>query len=134
MLLALALFATRISQANITLMIGVYGAWSSLAWLVNLFLAFLCVFRKRWWMNYLASLAMIQYAAVCSANWSWHAVWFWNQIVDGNVLLDWYGFLVLAYAVAVAVVARDDLVLLKWLCNFTQQRQRLICDCEEKQK
>jgi hypothetical protein len=133
MLLASALFATRISQANITLMIGVYGAWSSLAWLVNLFLAFRCVFRERWWMNYLASLAMIQYATVCFANWSWHAIWFWNQMVDGNVLLDWYGFLVLAYAVAVAVVARDDLVLLKWLWNFTQQRQRLICDCEDKQ-
>lgn len=116
--LALSLFATKVDCGNIALMIGVYGAWSSLAWPVNLFLALRCVYPKRWWMKCLALLAMIVYFASCAFNWLWHTVWFWNQISSEGALLHWHGWLVFAYGIAVAGVARDDLILLTWLLLF----------------
>jgi len=121
MVLALCLFATHVAHANVTIMIALYGAWSSLAWPVNLFLALRCVFDSEWWMQYLAYASLITYICSCFINWSWHLHWLSDQIFVKYVLLDWYGLCVLLYALSIAVVARDDIVLMSWLWRRAQR-------------
>lgn len=120
-LLCLALFATELQQANVTLMIALYGAWSSLTWPVNLFLALRCVFDGRWWLTYVAWTALCMYVVACFLNWGWHTVWFVQQVYHKQILFEWYGFCVLSYALAVCVVSRDDVILMRWLFNYTQK-------------
>jgi len=120
-ILALCLFATQIANANVTIMVALYGAWSSLAWPVNLFLALRCVFDSDWWMQYLAYGALVTYVCSCAFNWTWHLQWLYRQIVVDAVMFDWYGLCVLFYALSIAVVARDDIVLMSWLWSRAKQ-------------
>jgi len=129
-LLALCLFATDIQHANVTIMIAIYGAWSSLAWPVNLFLALRCVFDNEWWMQYLAYTALVTYVCSCCVNWLWHLQWLGQQVIADAVLFRWYGLCVLFYALSIAVVARDDVILMGWLKTRALQKRGQHCTQE----
>lgn len=132
-LLGLLLFATDLKQANVTLMIALYGAWSALAFPVNLFLALRFSAAESWWLPHLAWLSLFVYVGVCVANWSWHALWFYEQVFWHNVLETNYGLCILAYAGAVVVLARDDLILMSWLWQRAT-RKRVVVGTKEKEK
>lgn len=117
-LLTLCVFATRFADGNIAPMIALYGAWSSLAFPVNAFLALRCMYDERWWMAYLAGFSCMLYAICCAFNWSMHVVWFVAQVKTLGfvaMLTTLVGQMVLMYWSAVCVWARDDLILQSWL-------------------
>jgi len=118
-ILCVCLFLTKLSDANITMMIALYGAWSSLTWPVNLFLAFRCMNNAQWWLQHLARFALVLYFFGCSINWTWHATWFLDQLFYKSVFREPHGLLIVAYIMAVFVVARDDIILMKWLLGYT---------------
>jgi hypothetical protein len=121
-LLTLCIFATRFSEGNIAPMIALYGAWSSIAFPVNVFLALRCMYDESvWWMHYLAGFSCLLYAICCAFNWSMHAIWFARQLDAFGVFLlctTIYGEAVLLYACAVCVWGRDDLILQSWLLAY----------------
>lgn len=132
--LGLCFFGTRLEDSNITLMIALYGAWSSLAFPVNLFLALRFPFDKSEWLPHLAWISLILYVIVCAINWSWHLAWLASQLFEKSVLDDWYGLLVLLYAGAITVLARDDIVLMSWLWDRVgKDRNQSKQQCEKQE-
>lgn len=119
--LALALFLTKLNQGNVTIMIAVYGAWSALAFPVNLFLALRNVIQKSTAMIWFGKLAAIQYSLVCACNWSWHLWWFANQILSMHQQSMFSIASICFYALAVALVSNDDIVLMRWLWRYKYQ-------------
>ena len=92
-------------------MVIVYGHLSSVAYLVNAYLALRVLYSaENRFMTALRSLSLWSYIACCTLNWSTHVLWFVTGLWSWS--LSWAAIL---YAVALTFVARDDLVLIRWL-------------------
>lgn len=134
-LITLCIFATDLVHGNVARMMALYGAWSSLAFPVNAFLALRCMYDERWWMAYVAAASFLLYAVCCAFNWTWHAAWFASQLLHlrhnnnaaGNICV------VVVYCAAVAVLARDDLILMSWLWRRMKHSQESLVpsDCRK---
>lgn len=74
LLLCTCIFAVDPRTGDIIRMIGMYGAWSALSYLVNTYLALRVVTSKAY-VNFTAILALWIYIGVCAANWSLHVYW-----------------------------------------------------------
>lgn len=141
-LLALSIFGTDLRSANVARMALLYGALCTTTYLVNALLALRCLYDKRWWTSWLSAAALAIYAVACAINWLWHAVWFAQQMSHGfyyvynsgspSLALDlihpaslFASASILAYAYSVAMLVRDDLILMAWLWRRTQRSASL---------
>lgn len=141
-LLALCIFGTDLRTANVARMALLYGALCTTTYLVNALLALRCLYDRCWWTSWLSAAALAIYAAACAINWLWHAVWFAQQLsaafyvtlsyVSAGALHDLLGaalhattvfhaVTVIAYAYSVAMLVRDDLILMHWLWRRAQR-------------
>ena len=89
-----------------------YAIFSTVAYSVNAYLAFRVVYPKASWLNWLVKISLWTYLLCCACNWTIHALWLTNlvlslQISTFNVL----------YALVLATIVHDDIVLIKWLMN-----------------
>jgi len=98
---------------SVTIMIGLYGAWSALAWPVNFFLAMRVVYPDQRWVAVLARVALLVYVCVCACNWTWHALWYASHVWRGTVTL-----FQTAYVALLPLIIRDDIVLMRWLWSY----------------
>ncbi len=105
--LAMIIFGTdvRLLSSNVVRMILLYGAWSTIPYSVNAFLALRRLFEdnvedsgdvkqdakpvsKRVWLEVLAIFSLVIYAVTCACNWIWHMRWFIDQLSSG--VTNWY--------------------------------------------
>lgn len=140
-LLALSIFGTDLRRANVARMALLYGALCTTTYLVNALLALRCLYDKRWWTSWLSAAALVIYAVACAINWLWHAVWFAQQMSHGfyhiyrspsataldlvNPASVFASASILAYAYSVAMLVRDDLILMAWLWRRMQRSASL---------
>ncbi len=112
-LLAMIIFGTdvRMPQSTVVRMILLYGAWSTVPYSVNAFLALRRLFEdvddsgnlvkqedkgekveekrpKLFWLESLAIFALVLYAITCACNWMWHLHWLIGHIAFG--VNNWY--------------------------------------------
>lgn len=185
-LLALCIFATDVSQpqSQVIRMVMLYGAWSTVPYAVNAFLALrrlsddpddgqqvstppaaktinvadekksntlqndvqvakaYCTdqFTGRRRLNALAAFALVVYFITCTVNWAWHAYWIIGEIIraffefvdaydaslrryfiDSPIEEWWPAMIVVLYSLSVALLARDDLILMQWLWTRAQE-------------
>lgn len=111
-LLCLAIMAYDAAKGDVVRMVGLYGSFSSIAFLVNAFLG-LRVMYKEWYMVWVARLALVGYVASCAFNWIWHAAWFANHILEQTVSVG-----AVVYMAALIFIGRDDVILMQWLFYF----------------
>ena len=91
-------------------MVTFYGIVSAVSYLVNAYLALRVVYPKAKLLTPLVKLAMWIYIICCTLNWTGHAVWLvWLLL---NLEISIYSVL---YILPIAVMVRDDVVLIRWL-------------------
>jgi len=90
-----------------------YGFCSTLAYLVNSFLALRVVNPRAKFLQPLAIVAASIYSLCCAFNWGIHGVWLLDSALNGALSLP-----ILIYLVLVLNLVRDDLILMKWLLTF----------------
>lgn len=97
-----------------------YGAFSTLAFPVNTFLAMRCTNPASAAVGVLARVSLVLYVLVCACNWGLHALW----LVDGTRrgVLSAAEYL---YALSLYLFIRDDLVLMGWLSQYGKHRNNL---------
>ena len=96
-----------------------YGQFSTLAFLVNGFLAMRVVYPNAKITRITAGVALSTYVACCAGNWAVHAVWLWQCWRDGLLTLaSWL------YAFGLLFIAQDDIVLMKWLWTYRTRQPR----------
>ena len=95
-----------------------YGAFSTLAFPVNAFLALRCTSPDSPAVGALARVSLALYVLVCAANWGLHALWLADGTVRGTVTAWEY-----VYASSLYVFIRDDLVLMTWLAAYGKDRK-----------
>lgn len=141
-LLALCIFGTDLRTANVARMALLYGALCTTTYLVNALLALRCLYDRHCWTSWLSAAALAIYAVACAINWLWHAVWFAQQLstafyvvlsyVSAGALHEalaaalhaatlFQAVTVVAYAYSVAMLVRDDLILMRWLWRRAQR-------------
>eukprot|EP01134_Creolimax_fragrantissima_P005302 CFRG5302T1 len=100
------------NNADIVQMINLYGWFSTLAFSTNAFLALRVMYSKSHpgLMRLLAVYSFIVYFGSCAANWFCQGVWFASHIVHMSLNVP-----ALFYALFLALVINDDIVLIKWL-------------------
>ena len=101
--LAMIIFGTdvRLAESSVVRMILLYGAWSTVPYSVNAFLALRRLYEdnvedsgnlaknatssvvKRVWLESLAIFALFIYAFTCACNWLWHLRWLIDHIAVG---------------------------------------------------
>ena len=87
-----------------------YGIFSTMAFLVNAYLALRVVYSKASWLHILVKLSLWPYIFCCVCNWTVHLVWVVNLIATMEVSV--VNFL---YLLAISAMVNDDIVLIKWL-------------------
>ena len=87
-----------------------YGIFSTMAYLVNAYLALRVVYTKAWWLSLLVKLSLWPYVLCCICNWSVHLLWLSSLIM--NMQLSVYNIL---YLLAISMMVNDDIILIKWL-------------------
>ena len=98
---------------GVSKMIVVYGNISTVAYLVNAYLALRVLYSpSSRSMISLCVLAFWSYIVCCAGNWGIHLIW----IVNGIVTMS-FSWAAVAYIAAVLFVVNDDIVLLRWLWN-----------------
>jgi hypothetical protein len=98
-------------------MIIVYGNFSTLAFLVNAFLALRVVHPDHpltWW---LSLVALFSYIACCAGNWGIHAWWLIHCFTTGRL-----GVPSALYGLLLTSVINDDIVLINWLLRYQKKR------------
>jgi len=94
-----------------TTLMGFYGACSSLAFGVNLFLGLRFVMpRNSRGVNIFALFALILYVLCCCINWTWHALWLINKLVNNTWTIG-----AIIYYLLLIFIMRDDFILMGWL-------------------
>ena len=92
-------------------MIVVYGNFSTVAYLVNAYLALRVLYPPNSrMMNFLCLMAFWSYVLCCTGNWGVHLIWFLHGLKTLS-----FSIAALLYLVAVCFVVNDDIVLLRWL-------------------
>lgn len=93
---------------GVTKMGVLYGTFSSLAFLVNAYLALRVVYPGRnKQLAWLCRLSLLSYLLCCGLNWGVHVLWLMNYCTV-SVINVVYCFLIL-------LIAYDDVVLMRWL-------------------
>lgn len=95
---------------GVSKMAVLYGIFSTIAYLVNAYLALRVVYTKAWWLSGLVKLSLWPYVFCCLCNWSVHLIWFGSLVINFELSL----FNVL-YLLAISTMVNDDIVLIKWL-------------------
>lgn len=92
-------------------MIVVYGNFSTVAYLVNAYLALRVLYAPNSRsMRILCRVGFWSYVLCCAGNWGIHLIWFLNGIQTMS-----FTWAALPYIVAVMFIVNDDIVLLRWL-------------------
>eukprot|EP00736_Rhodelphis_marinus_P013946 Rmarinus@m.14230 len=92
-------------------MINVYGFFSTIACVVNFYLALRVIYPERgWFTEIIRILSFWVYLIVCILNWVWHTCWFVNLFLEGI-----YSIVACVYFLSLALVVQDDIKLMKWL-------------------
>ena len=87
-----------------------YGAFSTIPYLVNAYLALRIVYPKSKLVKVLCHMSLVTYSICCALNWSVHSLWilgYW-----GERELSIY---TVFYVMMVVFIIQDDIVLMKWL-------------------
>lgn len=87
-----------------------YGIFSTLAFLVNAYLALRVVYPKARWLHILVILSLWPYILCCVCNWTIHMVWLCSLIANWEV-----SFINVLYLLGISALVNDDIVLIKWL-------------------
>ncbi len=87
-----------------------YGIFSSMAFLVNAYLALRVVYSKASWLRVLVNFSLWPYILCCICNWTVHLIWVFNLITTMEITV--VNFL---YLLAISAMVNDDIVLIKWL-------------------
>ena len=104
-------------------MIIIYGQCSTMAFLVNAYLALRVVYPKATWLKMVCLLALLSYLLCCTVNWSLHLLWLYNCIVNMDISI-----LTIAYMSGLGFVINDDIKLIKWLI-----KQQSVTSTQDKQ-
>lgn len=110
--------AAPIAPAPVLHKLLMYGAFSTLAWPVNAFLALRCTNPESKAVGALARFALALYALVCAGNWGLHALWLASGSARGALSLGEY-----AYAASLYLFVRDDLILMGWLASYGKKKK-----------
>lgn len=95
---------------GIVKMIIIYGACSTMAFLVNAYLAWRVVYPEAGWVKIICLLALASYLLCCAVNWSLHVVWLYGCIVNVDISV-----LTITYLIGLCFIVNDDITLIKWL-------------------
>lgn len=87
-----------------------YGIFSTMAFLVNAYLALRVVYSKGGWLHILVKLSLWPYVLCCVCNWTVHLIWFIYLIATLEI-----GVINFLYILAISAMVNDDIVLIKWL-------------------
>ena len=90
---------------------SLYGMMSSVAFMVNAYLALRVVYPRASWVRLISKISLATYLLVCAVNWSVHLMWvlgYWKLDFHFNV----YSVL---YMVMISTLVHDDVVLIRWL-------------------
>ena len=87
-----------------------YGIFSTMAFLVNAYLALRVVYSKASWLHILVQVSLWPYILCCACNWTVHLIWVVNLIMMMEISI-----INLLYLLAISVMVNDDIVLIKWL-------------------
>ena len=97
---------------GVSKMAVLYAIFSTVAYSVNAYLAFRVVYPKASWLKWLVKISLWTYLLCCACNWSVHALWLVNLLTSFQISV--FNFL---YAIVLAAIVHDDIVLIKWLMN-----------------
>ena len=92
----------------------IYGCYSCIPFLVNLFLGLRVLFPKNRAMVVLSFMAFLTYIFCCALNWSSHIVWLINCILTLDITI-W----TVLYAFMLLYIVRDDLILMNFLRKYS---------------
>lgn len=92
----------------------IYGFYSCIPFLVNLFLGLRICIPKNRGMIVLSFIAFLIYILVCAINWISHIVWLINCIVSFDITI-W----ALMYMFMLLYIVRDDLILMDFLRKYS---------------
>jgi len=95
---------------GIVKMIIIYGQCSTVAFLVNGFLAWRVVYPRAGWVKMTCHLALLSYLLSCTMNWSFHLVWLYGCVFNMDISI-----LTVLYIVGLAFTINDDIKLISWL-------------------
>ena len=129
LLMAMVVWGVDVTQSNwdgtlgIVKMIIIYGECSTMAFMVNAYLALRVVYPKARWLRTVCLLALVSYVLCCTVNWSLHIVWLYGCIVNMDI-----SALTVAYMMGLGFVINDDIKLIKWLIE-----QRSLTSIRDKQ-
>ena len=90
---------------------ALYGMMSSVAFMVNAYLALRVVYPRASWVKFISRISLATYLLVCSINWSVHLLWllgYWKLDFHFNP----YSVL---YMIMISALVHDDVVLIRWL-------------------
>ncbi len=87
-----------------------YGIFSTMAYLVNAYLALRVVYTDTRWLRLLVKMSLWPYVLCCALNWTVHLVWMVSLIVGFHISV--YNVL---YFLTILLLVNDDIVLIKWL-------------------
>jgi hypothetical protein len=105
-----------VGNIGVAKMIIIYGQFSSLAFLVNLFLALRVVYPDALITRLAAVVSLWTYMLCCAGNWGVHIWWLIHCFREEG------GFTILSllYIPGLLFVGNDDIVLMKWLYHYQQ--------------
>ena len=87
-----------------------YGIFSTIAFLVNAYLALRVVYSRGTWLHLLVKISLWPYVLCCVCNWTVHLLWMVNLMVNLELAI-----MNIIYLLAISFMVNDDIVLIKWL-------------------
>jgi hypothetical protein len=115
-LLMLFVMTSEISSSRTMQLMMMYGFFSTLAWIVNLFLALRVVVPKSPVVTTIAHLASMVYVAVCACNWSLQFIALAAHVLSLDGFTPEIGLFL--WGVSMIPLVHDDIILIKWLYAF----------------
>eukprot|EP00056_Hartaetosiga_gracilis_P001083 m.42095 g.42095 ORF g.42095 m.42095 type:complete len:350 (-) comp10489_c1_seq2:3645-4694(-) len=117
-------FHMNLDEAEVGRKVYLYGYWSTFSFMVNAFLSLRVLYEKRGSaskpmpLRVFAAVSAVIYSFCCFANWTLHLVWVVDGIAGNNWSTSDYvsNFI---YLGALVVLVKDDLILMKWLVQYT---------------
>lgn len=97
------------SWLGVAKMAVLYGIFSTVAFLVNAYLA-LRVYSKGHWLHVLAKMSLWPYLLCCACNWTVHLLWLCSLVYSLELSI-----VNVVYLLAISTMVNDDIVLIKWL-------------------
>ncbi|KAI6655195.1 hypothetical protein LOD99_2484 [Oopsacas minuta] len=127
--IGILIWSSNLNSPGFTGVIGVakmafiYGLFSCIPFLVNLFLGLRICVPKNKAMVVLSFIAFLTYILCCALNWSSHLVWLINCIISFDITI-W----AILYLLMLVYIVRDDLILMNFLrkyslSNFMKKKQ-----------